>query len=61
MLGDQVSGLIDFYFACTDVRAYDLAVMHTAWAFDADWHNSDRHNRPRADRGLCEHLSAIAE
>lgn len=35
MLGDQVSGLIDFYFACTDIRAYDLAVMHGAWAFDA--------------------------
>jgi homoserine kinase type II len=35
MLGDQVTGLIDFYFACTDIRAYDLAVMHTAWSFDA--------------------------
>lgn len=35
MLGDRVTGLIDFYFACTDFRSYDLAVMHTAWAFDA--------------------------
>ena len=35
MLGDEVTGLIDFYFACTDVRAYDLAIMHTAWSFDA--------------------------
>ncbi|WP_425228506.1 homoserine kinase [Sphingomonas sp.] len=35
MRGNDVSGLIDFYFACTDVRAYDLAVTHTAWAFDA--------------------------
>jgi homoserine kinase type II len=35
LLDDQVSGLIDFYFACTDVRAYDLAVTHTAWSFDA--------------------------
>jgi len=34
-LGDQVTGLIDFYFACTDVRLYDLAVMHAAWSFDA--------------------------
>jgi homoserine kinase type II len=33
-LGHQVSGLIDFYFAATDLRAYDLAVMHVAWAFD---------------------------
>jgi homoserine kinase type II len=35
MLGDDVTGLIDFYFACTDLRAYDLAVMHSAWTFDA--------------------------
>ncbi len=35
MLGDRVTGLIDFYFACTDLRLYDLAIMHTAWSFDA--------------------------
>ena len=35
MLGDRVTGLIDFYFACTDMPAYDLAVTHSAWAFDA--------------------------
>jgi len=35
MRGDQVSGLIDFYFACTDVRVFDLAITHTAWSFDA--------------------------
>lgn len=35
MLGDTVTGLIDFYFACTDFRIYDLAVMHSAWSFDA--------------------------
>ncbi|WP_423601760.1 homoserine kinase [Sphingomonas sp. MS122] len=35
MLGDEVTGLIDFYFACTDIRIYDLAVMHSAWSFDA--------------------------
>ena len=33
---DQVTGLIDFYFACTDFRIYDLAVTHSAWAYDAD-------------------------
>lgn len=33
--GERVTGLIDFYFACTDIRAYDLAVTHSAWAFDA--------------------------
>nr|WP_295661506.1 homoserine kinase [Polymorphobacter sp.] len=36
LLGGKVSGLIDFYFACTDIRAYDLAVMHAAWCFSAD-------------------------
>ncbi len=41
MLGDRVTGLIDFYFACTDVRAYDLAIMHSAWAFDAQGENYD--------------------
>ncbi len=36
MRGDRITGLIDFYFACTDFRAYDLAVTHSAWAFSAD-------------------------
>lgn len=35
MLGDRVGGLIDFYFACTDITAYDVAVTHAAWCFDA--------------------------
>lgn len=36
MLGDEVTGLIDFYFSCTDIRAYDLAITHGAWCFSAD-------------------------
>lgn len=36
MLGDQVSGLIDFYFSCRDARAYDLAITHSAWCFSSD-------------------------
>jgi homoserine kinase type II len=36
MLGDKVTGLIDFYFSCSDLRAYDLAVTHAAWCFSND-------------------------
>lgn len=36
MLGEEVTGLIDFYFSCTDIRAYDLAVTHSAWCFSND-------------------------
>lgn len=36
MLGDTVTGVIDFYFACTEIRAWDLAVTHSAWAFSSD-------------------------
>ena len=35
-LDGKVTGLIDFYFACTDARAFDLAVTHAAWSFSAD-------------------------
>ncbi|MFT3977984.1 MAG: homoserine kinase [Sphingomonas bacterium] len=41
MLGDKVTSLIDFYFACTDIRVYDLAIMHGAWSFDAQGRNYD--------------------
>ena len=36
MLGDKVTGLIDFYFACNDLTAYDVAVTHAAWCFSGD-------------------------
>ncbi len=36
MLDDRVTGIIDFYFACRDIRAYDLAVTHAAWCFAPD-------------------------
>jgi homoserine kinase type II len=38
MLGDTVTGLIDFYFAANDIFAYDLAVTHAAWSFEPGGH-----------------------
>jgi homoserine kinase type II len=35
-LGDKLSGLIDFYFACIDTLAYDVAVCLNAWCFEPD-------------------------
>jgi homoserine kinase type II len=36
-LGNRLSGLIDFYFACTDLLAYDVAVCLNAWCFEKDY------------------------
>ena len=55
MLGDKVTGLIDFYFACTDVTAYDVAVTHAAWCFSADGLHFD----PRLSRALLEGYESL--
>ncbi|MGN6277844.1 MAG: homoserine kinase [Sphingomonas sp.] len=55
MQGDRVTGLIDFYFACTDIRAYDLAVMHSAWAFENDGTPAD----PAIGRALIAGYEAV--
>jgi homoserine kinase type II len=35
-LHDRLSGLIDFYFACNDAFAYDVAICLNAWCFEVD-------------------------
>ena len=35
-LDDSLSGLIDFYFACNDFYAYDVAICLNAWCFEKD-------------------------
>ncbi|TNE38506.1 MAG: homoserine kinase [Alphaproteobacteria bacterium] len=35
-LNDRVSGVIDYYFACNDFFAYDLAICLNAWCFESD-------------------------
>ena len=36
-LDGRLSGLIDFYFAATDILTYDVAVCLNAWCFEADF------------------------
>jgi homoserine kinase type II len=35
-LGERVSGIIDFTFACNDILAYDVAICLNAWCFESD-------------------------
>jgi homoserine kinase type II len=41
MLDGKVTALIDFYFACTDLRAYDMAILSVAWSFSTDGRRFD--------------------
>ena len=34
--GNNLSGLIDFYFACNDIFVYDVAICLNAWCFEAN-------------------------
>jgi homoserine kinase type II len=36
-IGGAFSGIIDFYFACTDAYAYELAICLNAWCFESDY------------------------
>jgi len=35
-LDERLSGIIDFYFACNDFLAYDVAICLNAWCFEPD-------------------------
>ncbi len=52
--GNRLSGLIDFYFACRDLLAYDLAVTLISWCFDA----RQRFDSARADALVAGYRSA---
>ena len=53
-LSGALSGLIDFYFACTDLLAYDIAICLNAWCFEPD----GAFNVTKA-RALTEGYSAV--
>ncbi|WP_374530423.1 homoserine kinase [Novosphingobium sp.] len=55
MLGAKVTGLIDFYFACTDLLAYDIAVTHAAWCFDGSGRSYD----PAISAALLEGYESV--
>ncbi|MCJ2182337.1 homoserine kinase [Novosphingobium sp. 1949] len=55
MLGEEVTGLIDFYFAATDLLAYDIAVTHAAWCFSDDGTRFDA----RISRALLEGYESV--
>jgi homoserine kinase type II len=54
----RVSGLIDFYFACTDLLAYDVAVCLNAWCFEPD--GSFNVTRARAMIGAYDAVRPLA-
>ena len=58
-LGEKLSGLIDFYFACNDALAYDLAICLTAWCFEPD--NAFNVSKGRAMISGYERVRSLGE
>ncbi|MBN8844885.1 MAG: homoserine kinase [Sphingomonadales bacterium] len=57
MLGDTVTGLIDFYFAASDYRAYDVAVTHASWVFSTDGTRCDTARARALMRGYASEIA----
>ena len=58
-LGEKLSGLIDFYFACNDAFAYDLAICLSAWCFEPD--NAFNVSKGRAMIAAYERVRPLGE
>ncbi len=58
-LGDQLSGIIDFTFACNDMLAYDVAICLNAWCFEAD--HSFNVTKARAFLSAYEQVRKLSE
>jgi homoserine kinase type II len=54
-----MSGVIDFYFACTDLFAYDIAVCLNAWCFEPDY--SFNVTRARAMLGAYRAIRPLSD
>ena len=57
-LDGKLSGLIDFYFAATDLLAYDIAVCLNAWCFEPDFSFNVTKGRALL-RGYQAHAAAV--
>ncbi|MEM9279838.1 MAG: phosphotransferase, partial [Pseudomonadota bacterium] len=58
-LKDKLSGFIDFYFACNDLLAYDIAVCINAWCFEPD--NAFNVTKARAMLGGYQKVRQLSE